>query len=88
MLWAYGISVNIAAFLQYGYDKRQAAAHGGRVPEIVLHLTASAGGSVGALAGQRIFRHKTRKRSFQAIFLLILIVQIAALVAFLWNHAR
>lgn len=40
-----------------------------RIPELVLHFVSFIGGAVGAFISQRLFRHKTRKMSFQLIFL-------------------
>lgn len=56
------------AFAAYGIDK--AAAIGGvrRIPEAFLHLLGFAGGWPGALLAQRVFRHKSRKASFQVAF--------------------
>jgi uncharacterized membrane protein YsdA (DUF1294 family) len=80
MLWIAALS--IAAFGVYGYDKGQAQRGGGRVPEGVLWLLAAMGGSPGAFIAMRVFHHKTSKRSFQAVFWVIVAVQ-AALLAFL-----
>ena len=79
-------SMSIATFALYGYDKQMARTGGFRVPENALHILAIAGGSPGALLGQRVFRHKTSKRSFQVVFWLILLVQ-AGLLAW-WYQSR
>lgn len=75
MIWAtgrvvvwYGLAVNVTAFLLYWQDKYAAKRNAARVPELVLHAIALGGGSPGALLGQRIFRHKTRKWQFQAVY--------------------
>jgi uncharacterized membrane protein YsdA (DUF1294 family) len=47
------------------------------VPERVLHGLALLGGSPGAWAGMRLFRHKTVKGSFRAVFWFILAAQVA-----------
>ena len=78
--YAYPVAVNTVAFGLYAYDKRQAIADSLRVPELWLHLTALAGGSPGALAGQLIFRHKTRKFGFQIVFWAIVVLQVVVLV--------
>lgn len=78
ILYAYLIGINAVTMLAYAYDKRQAIANGGRVPEVVLHVTALAGGSIGALLGQGLFRHKTRKLKFKLVFLAVLIAQLLA----------
>lgn len=78
LIVAYLISVNCLTFLMVGFDKHQAIRQGGRVPEIILHMLALIGGSPAALAGQLTFRHKTQKQPFKAIFIAIILLQIAA----------
>jgi uncharacterized membrane protein YsdA (DUF1294 family) len=63
----------LAAFL-YWRDKRQARADGWRTPEKVLHAVELLGGWPGALIAQQLFRHKTRKVSFQLVFWLIVLL--------------
>lgn len=63
-LMYYLIIVNIAAWIMYGLDKWKAKSGAWRIPERTLLLIALAGGSVGALAGMLLFRHKTRKPKF------------------------
>jgi uncharacterized membrane protein YsdA (DUF1294 family) len=76
--------VNIATFILYGYDKQRAVVGGTRVPEAVLHLAALLGGSPAAALGQGLFRHKTRKHSFRAVFAAIVLLQ-AAVVYGYWR---
>ena len=85
--YAYLVSANVMTLLLYGYDKRQAVVGGFRLPELALHLGALCGGSPAALLGQRLFRHKTRKLSFQAIFAAIVLLQIAAVCGY-WYLVR
>lgn len=66
--------LSLAAFALYGYDKKQARDQGQRVPEKVLHAAEVAGGWPGALVAQQVFRHKTRKVSYQLVFWLIVAV--------------
>ncbi len=75
-VWIYLITLSLVTFLFYGYDKSQAVSHRGRIPEAVLHGLALAGGTPGALAGQVVFRHKTQKLSFRAVFIMIAVVQV------------
>lgn len=72
-LAAYGI-VSVLAFLLYWSDKRKARADHWRTPENVLHALEFAGGWPGALLAQQMFRHKTRKFSFQLVFWLIVLL--------------
>jgi uncharacterized membrane protein YsdA (DUF1294 family) len=48
-------------FLLYGYDKAQSKKGGWRVPEVVLHGLALAGGFPGGWVGRSMFLHKTKK---------------------------
>ncbi len=81
-LWAYLASATAVTFLIYGWDKWRAIRDKQRVPEATLHLLALAGGSAGALVGQVLFRHKTSKTRFRLVFLLVLMIQVAAVVAY------
>ena len=76
ILWSWGqlpfvviwfISVSLMNFTLYGADKFQARHQGWRVPEIVLHSLAAAGGFVGGWLGMAIFNHKHRKGIFWVI---------------------
>ena len=58
--------INIIAFITYGLDKRKAAKNRYRIPEATLFALAMAGGSIGALTGMYIFRHKTKKWYFKS----------------------
>ncbi|SCW94912.1 MULTISPECIES: DUF1294 domain-containing protein [unclassified Pseudomonas] len=70
---AYG-GVSVVAFLLYWSDKRKARADTWRTPENVLHAVELAGGWPGALLAQQLFRHKTRKVSFQVVFWFIVLL--------------
>ena len=72
--------VNVVTFLVYGIDKLKARRSHWRVPESTLLILAAIGGSVGALLGMLVFRHKTRHRKFTIGVPLILIAQVALLV--------
>jgi uncharacterized membrane protein YsdA (DUF1294 family) len=72
-LAAYGV-VSVVAFFLYWSDKRKARADTWRTPENVLHAVELAGGWPGALLAQQVFRHKTRKLSFQLVFWLIVLM--------------
>ncbi|MDD0972479.1 DUF1294 domain-containing protein [Pseudomonas fontis] len=58
----------------YRQDKRRAAEQGQRTPEKVLHGCELLGGWPGALLAQQLYRHKTRKVSYQLVFWLIVLV--------------
>lgn len=61
-------------FLYYRFDKKRAVNSGYRVPEIRLHLIELLGGWPGGLIAQQIYRHKTKKKSYQLTFWLIVIL--------------
>ena len=73
--WFWGVVpyvvVSLPTFVIYGYDKSAAQKGARRIPEARLHLLELLGGWPGALVAQRVFRHKTRKVSFQIVFWLI-----------------
>jgi uncharacterized membrane protein YsdA (DUF1294 family) len=73
LYWLWLAAASVITFLLYGYDKAQSKNGGWRVPEIVLHLLALAGGFPGGWLGRSVFRHKTKK----AIFVLVLVVSTA-----------
>lgn len=64
---------SLLAVLLYRHDKRQAGQGGQRTPENLLHGIELLGGWPGALLAQQLFRHKTRKLSYQLVFWLIVI---------------
>ncbi len=78
---AYLAAINLIAFLTFGADKRSAAAEARRVPERTLLGLAAIGGSLGAIAGQQVFRHKTRKEPFRTLLWSIPALQAGALAA-------
>jgi uncharacterized membrane protein YsdA (DUF1294 family) len=77
-LLAVAVALSVVTFAVYGLDKRAARAGAWRTRESVLHLMALLGGWPGALMAQRIFRHKTKKRSFQVVFWLTVAVNVSA----------
>lgn len=81
--------INVAAFAAMGIDKARAKADAWRIPEATLFLLAVLGGSVGGILGMRLFRHKTRHKTFTIGFLAILVCQLALaayiLMKWKWN---
>lgn len=73
------VSINLVTIIAYGVDKRAAKKGNWRVPEIRLHTLELLGGWIGAFIAQKIFRHKTKKKSFQAMFWLMLVLQVSAI---------
>jgi uncharacterized membrane protein YsdA (DUF1294 family) len=76
MTYFYLVIVNVLAFLLMGIDKRKAQKGAWRIPERTLFLSAIIGGSLGAILGMQLFRHKTKHRSFVIGMPAILIVQL------------
>lgn len=73
----YLLAINLAAFIIYGMDKAKAGTIGARrISEKSLLIIALVGGSLGSLLAMNIFRHKTKKMSFQTALALVLGVQI------------
>ncbi len=62
------IALGILTFLLYREDKNRAVSKAWRIPEAQLHLSELFGGWIGALVAQQVFRHKTRKTSYQLVF--------------------
>jgi len=68
------VFMSVLAFGMYGYDKKQAQAGGQRTPEKLLHGAELLCGWPGALLAQQVFRHKTRKVSYQMVFWTIILL--------------
>jgi uncharacterized membrane protein YsdA (DUF1294 family) len=82
-LWL--VVINLVTFFVYGADKRRARRGDWRISERTLFLLPLLGGSVGALAGMFVFRHKTKHWYFRFGLPLILLVQIGV---FIWFCAK
>ena len=79
------IAINFVTFAVYGADKRRARRGAWRVPEKTLFLLPLLGGSVGALLGMRVFRHKTKHWYFVWGVPAILLAQLALAVWLLYR---
>ena len=80
MITIYLVLVNAIGLFLMLSDKSRATRNAWRIPEATLMGVALAGGSVGAIAGMHLFRHKTRHPKFALGLPLILIVQIAVVL--------
>ncbi len=69
--------INIIAFFAFGIDKWKARKRRWRISEYSLLMLAVVGGSVGAILGMRVWRHKTLHAKFRYGLPVILLVQIA-----------
>jgi uncharacterized membrane protein YsdA (DUF1294 family) len=77
------IIFNLFTFALFGVDKLLARMKRRRISEKSLLTMAVAGGSVGAIFAQKLFRHKTLK--FRYILWSILVIQFIIFELF-WNY--
>lgn len=87
LLTYYLIAINFVAFAAFGIDKALAEGGGRRVSEGTLLQWAVLGGTPGAYAGRRLFRHKTRKQPFSSHLHTVAVLQVVVLVVvagYLW----
>ncbi len=82
------IALNIAAFVSFGIDKQRALQERQRLPEWHLLTMAFLGGAAGAVLGQQIFRHKTRKQPFRTILIGAVVLNIIAAALVLSPEVR
>jgi len=80
VLLAY-VGASLLAIFLYAADKSAAQNNRWRTPESTLHLVALLGGWPGALVAQDVFRHKSKKEAFQALFWATVVLNCGA---FLW----
>ena len=71
------IAVNLVSFALYGLDKLKAKKGLWRVKESTLLLVAAFGGSLGALLGMEVFRHKTKHWQFKVLVPVFLALHVA-----------
>ncbi len=82
ILAGYLLGINLVSFFVYGLDKLYARGQAWRITERTLLLLALLGGTLGALVGIKLFRHKTRKSTFLVWVGLIMVIQVGALLAY------
>ena len=80
----YYLAASIVTFAFYALDKTAARKSQWRTPENTLHMLSLLGGWPGALAAQRLLRHKSAKSSFQAVFWITVVLHCAAVGWVLW----
>jgi uncharacterized membrane protein YsdA (DUF1294 family)/cold shock CspA family protein len=73
------LGASAAAFVAYALDKSAARNNRWRTKERTLHMFSLAGGWPGALFAQRVFRHKSKKQSFQIVFWFSVVINCGAL---------
>lgn len=65
---------NLIVFFLYGIDKRRSIKNEWRISEKALLSCAFFMGGVGAFLGMTAFRHKTKKRKFQILIPLFVVL--------------
>lgn len=70
------IFMNLAGFLIMGMDKKRARNNHYRISEKTLWNVAFLGGAIGATAGMKHFRHKTKHAPFKFGLPLLAIIEI------------
>jgi len=86
IILCYLAAVNVLALLLYGLDKFLAKREGARrIRERTLLLVAVFGGSIGAIVGMKLFRHKTLHKKFRYGLPLILAVQLGLFAWWLYQ---
>ena len=80
LILIYILLINLIAFYFYWNDKRRAKINKWRIPENTLLLIALIGGSIGALLGMKVFRHKTKHWKFKICVPLSIILHIAGII--------
>ena len=87
ILLVYLLIVNAAGFLLMLVDKIKAKRNLWRIPEATLITVAAIGGSIGAIAGMNLFRHKTKHAKFYIGLPVILVLQIVAAICIIFYFA-
>ncbi|MHB8099301.1 MAG: DUF1294 domain-containing protein [Sulfuricurvum sp.] len=78
---SYLLAINFITFIIFGLDKYFAVNQMWRIREGTLITVAICGGSIGALTGQKYFRHK--RKSFKGVFPILIFLQITVVIAYL-----
>ena len=79
------VVMSFITFALFGIDKRRAKKGMWRISEKTLLLCAFFMGSPGALAGMRVFRHKTKHKKFTVLAPLFLVLNAGVIV---WSLVR
>ena len=80
IIFIYYACINTLLFIFMGIDKSKARRNKWRIPESTLFMLSFIGGALGGIMGMQIFRHKTKKISFRAVFLISLVIHAVLLV--------
>lgn len=83
--WYYLVIINIITFFSYGIDKYKAKKHKWRISEKALIGLGAIGGFAGAIAGMKLFRHKTKHMKFMIGVPAIAVIWIVVFVYYIVN---
>ncbi|MBB4805731.1 uncharacterized membrane protein YsdA (DUF1294 family) [Chryseobacterium defluvii] len=78
----YFLLMNILTLIFFSYDKFSAKNHKKRISEHTLLSLTLFGGTIGAVSGMFLFRHKISKTSFLLKFGVIILIQIILIFSF------
>ena len=78
------VIANIVSYALMGVDKKRARRDEWRISERTLFLAAICFGALGGVLGMNHFRHKTNHWYFRLFFPLLLVGQIALIIAGIW----
>jgi uncharacterized membrane protein YsdA (DUF1294 family)/cold shock CspA family protein len=73
------LATSAICFVAYAIDKSAARNDQWRTRESTLHFFSMIGGWPGALTAQKVLRHKSHKKSFQAVFITTVIINFGLL---------
>lgn len=85
ILILYLIIINVITFGLYGIDKYKAVNGHYRISEKMLLGIALIGGSIGALAGMFLFRHKTKHWQFRLLLPLFFILHLVIVIYLIYK---
>lgn len=74
------LAFSLFTYIAYWIDKRAAQRNRSRIPEATLLALGAMGGWPGGLFAQQALRHKTKKLSFQLLFWLSVLLNIAIVI--------
>lgn len=83
MIYGAALAVmSVVTFVVFAWDKRRAKKNRWRVSERTLHTLELLGGWPGAWLAMRWVRHKSQKKSYRAVFIVIVTLHLAAILMF------
>ncbi len=80
--------ISLLTFIEYVIDKKKAETGKRRIPELSLHLWELFGGWPGAMLAQALIKHKNAKFSYQIVFWLAILINLAVLFSILYFIAK